>query len=148
MTIPMTIPRKRPQNLPLCTKNGPKRIVDCLSGRIFGWPRLLRRSSSPEPCLPRTALTARVSRSTDLLAVLLGLLHAILALAPDALVLADAAPAAVLALAPPALVLAKGRPSAILALVPLPLVLADAAPAAVLTPAPDAYLRLETVEFV
>ena len=73
-----------------------------------GWPRLLRRSTFPEPCLPRTALTARASRSTALRAGLLSLLDAILALAPDALVLADASPAAILAPAPPALVLAEG----------------------------------------
>ena len=29
------IPRKRPQTLPLCTKNGPKLIIDYLSGRTF-----------------------------------------------------------------------------------------------------------------
>ena len=73
-----------------------------------GWPRLLSRSSFPEPCLPRTALTARVSRSTTLRAGLLSLLLALLAPAPDALVLADASPAAILAPAPPALVLAEG----------------------------------------
>jgi len=54
-----------------------------------GWPRLLSRSSFPEPCLPRTALTARVSRSTTLRAGLLSLRHTILAPAPDALVLAE-----------------------------------------------------------
>jgi len=54
-----------------------------------GWPRLLSRSAFPEPCLLRTALTTRVTRSTALRAGLLGLLQALLAPAPDALVLAD-----------------------------------------------------------
>ena len=73
-----------------------------------GWPRLLRCSGVPEPCFPRTALTTRFSRSTALRAGLVSLLHAMLALAPDALVLADASPAALLAPAPSALVLAEG----------------------------------------
>ena len=109
-----------------------------------GWPRLLSRSTFPEPCLPRTALTARVSRSTALRAGLLSLLLALLALAPDALVLADASPVAILAPAPLALVLAeggpKGRPAAILAIAPPSLVLADGPPAAILAPAPDALV--------
>ena len=71
-----------------------------------GWPRLLSRSSFPEPCLPRTALTGRVSRWGALRAGLLSLLLALLAPAPDALVLADGPPAAILAPAPNALVLA------------------------------------------
>ena len=50
---------------------------------------------------------------------------AILAPAPDALVLADASPAAILALAPFALVLAEGRPTTILAVFLLPLVRAQ-----------------------
>ena len=87
-----------------------------------GWPRLLGRSSFPEPCLPRTALTARVSRSTAVRAGLLSLLLALLAPAPDALVLADASPAAILARAPDALVLADASPAAILALASLALV--------------------------
>ena len=73
-----------------------------------GWPRLLSRSSFPEPCLPRAALATRVSRPSALRAVFLGLALAILAPAPDALVLADASPVAILAPAPDALVLAKG----------------------------------------
>ena len=72
------------------------------------WPRLLSRASSLEPRLRRTALATRVPRSTALLAHLVSLLHAILALAPDALVLADATPVAILARAPDALVLAEG----------------------------------------
>ena len=95
-----------------------------------GWPRLLSRSTFPEPCLPRTALTARVSRSTALRAGLLSLLLALLAPASDALVLADASPVAILARAPFPLVLAecgpKGRPAAILAIAPPSLVPADA----------------------
>ena len=91
-----------------------------------GWPRLLRRSTFPEPCLPRTALTTRVSRSTALRARLLSLLHAILALAPDALVLADASPAAIPARAPLALVHANASAVAILARAPDALVLAEA----------------------
>jgi hypothetical protein len=54
-----------------------------------GWPRLLRCSGFPKPCLARTALTTRFSRSTALRAGLVSLLHAILAPAPDALVLAE-----------------------------------------------------------
>jgi hypothetical protein len=72
------------------------------------WPQLLGRSSFPKPRLTRTALATRVPRSTALLAHLVSLLHAILALAPDALVLADATPVAILAPAPDALVLAEG----------------------------------------
>jgi len=94
-----------------------------------GWPRLLSRSSFPEPCLPRTALTDRVLRSNTWRAGLLRWLHTILAPAPDALVLADASPAAIPALASPALVLAA---AAILALAPDALVLADASLAAIL----------------
>jgi len=97
-----------------------------------GWPRLFRRSSFPEPCLPRTALTARISRSTALLAGLVSLLDTILAPAPDALVLADAPPAAILALAPLALVLADAPPVAIPARAPPALVLAEGGPAAIL----------------
>ena len=57
---------------------------------------------------------------------------AILALASDALVLAEGRPAALPALAPDALVLADGRPAAILALAPDALVLADGSPTAIL----------------
>ena len=60
------------------------------------------------------------------------LIAALLALDPDALVLADARPPALLALAPDALVLADARPPALLALAPLALVLADALPTALL----------------
>ena len=42
-----------------------------------GRPRLLSRSRSPEPCLPRTAFTTRVSRSIVLRTRLLNLLHAL-----------------------------------------------------------------------
>ena len=73
-----------------------------------GWPRLLSHSTFPEPCLFRAALTARVSKSTALRAGRLSLLLALLAPAPDALVLADGPPAAILARAPDALVLAEG----------------------------------------
>ena len=90
-----------------------------------GWPRLLSRSTFPEPCLPRTALTGRVSRWGALRAGLLSLLLALLAPAPDALVLADGPAAAILARAPPALVLADGPSAAILAPAPPALVLAD-----------------------
>ena len=55
------------------------------------------------------------------------LLAAFLALAPFALVLADARPPALLALAPPALVLADARPPALLALSPLALVRTETA---------------------
>ena len=55
------------------------------------------------------------------------LIAALLASAPDALVLADARPPALLAFAPDALVLAEARPPALLALAPLALVLAQAA---------------------
>ena len=79
-----------------------------ISEQSSGWPRLPSHSTFPEPCLLRAALTARVSRSTALRAGRLSLLLALLALAPDALVLADASPAAILALAPDALVLAEG----------------------------------------
>jgi hypothetical protein len=68
-----------------------------------GWPRLLGGSISfPEPCYPRTALIARVSRLTAMRAGFLSLLDTLLAAAPDALVLADASPAAILAPAPAA----------------------------------------------
>ena len=89
------------------------------------WPRLLSRASSLEPRLRRTALATRISKSTALRAGLPSLLPAILAPAPDALVLADAPPAAILAGAPDALVLADASPAALLALAPFALVLAD-----------------------
>ena len=61
-----------------------------------------------------------------------------LALAPDPIVLADAAPSALLARAPYPSVLADARPSALLALALSPIVLADAAPSALsaLSPSP------------
>ena len=55
------------------------------------------------------------------------LIAALLALAPDALVLADARPPALLASAPDALVLAEARPPALLAPAPLALVRTDTA---------------------
>jgi hypothetical protein len=71
---------------------------------------------------------------------LIRLLSALLALAPDALVLADARPPALLAFDPLALVLADARPPALLALAPSVLVLADARPPALLALAPDALV--------
>ena len=64
------------------------------------------------------------------------ILAALLALAPDALVLADARAPALLALAPDALVMADARAPALLALAPLALVLAEARPPALLALAP------------
>ena len=80
-------------------------------------------------CWPRQLLQAGRHRRVRLLA-------ALLALAPDALVLADARAPALLALAPDALVLADARPPALLACAPLALVLADARPLAG-APAPE-----------
>ena len=71
------------------------------------------------------------------------LLAALLAFAPDALVLADARPPALLALAPDALVLADARPPALLALAPSALVLADARAPALLAYAPYALVRAQ-----
>jgi hypothetical protein len=66
--------------------------------------------------------------------------NALLALAPLALVRADARPPALLAChaALPALVRADGRPPALLALAPPALVLTEARPLALLACAPDA----------
>ena len=72
-------------------------------------------------CWPRQLLQVGRHRRVRLIA-------ALLALAPDALVLADARPPALLALAPHALVLADARAPALLALAPDALVLADARP--------------------
>ena len=67
----------------------PAGLVGCLLVRLL--------TSFPQPCLPRTALGARVSRSVTSRVGLLSFLLALLAAAPDALVLADASPAAILA---------------------------------------------------
>ena len=69
------------------------------------------------------------------------LLAALLALAPPALVLADARPPALLAVAPDALVLADARPPALLAFASVALVLADARAPALLSSAPLSLVR-------
>ena len=87
-------------------------------------------------CWPRKLLQAGRHRRVRLIA-------ALLALAPDALVLADARPPALLAFAPDALVLADARAPALLACVPLALVLADARAPALLASAPLALVRAQ-----
>ena len=82
---------------------------------------------------PRELLQAGRHRRVRLLA-------ALLALAPDALVLADARAPALLASVPSALVLADARPPALLAFAPSALVLADARPPALLAFAPLALV--------
>ena len=81
---------------------------------------------------PRELLQAGRHRRVSLLA-------ALLALAPHALVLADARAPAFLASAPDSLVLADARPPALLAFAPDALVLADARPPALLVFAPDVW---------
>ena len=71
------------------------------------------------------------------------LFAALLASAPDALVLADARAPALVACAPLALVLADARAPALLALAPDALVLADARAPALLAPAPSALVRAD-----
>jgi hypothetical protein len=71
---------------------------------------------------------------------LIRVLAALLALAPLALVLADAPPPAFLAAAPLALVRADARPPALLACAPDALVRADARPPAVIAFVPDALV--------
>ena len=87
-------------------------------------------------CWPRQLLQVGRHRHVRLIA-------ALLALAPDALVLADARPPALLASAPAALVLADARPPALLACAPDALVLADARPPALLACVPLALVRAE-----
>jgi hypothetical protein len=85
----------------------------------------------------RRSGAAVLAPAPDALVLADGRSAAVLALAPSPLVLADARSAAVLAPAPSPLVLADARSAAVLALPPFPLVLADARSAAVLAPSPS-----------